>query len=90
MAEADAKANPSRHATAASKSSLIGAAVQSKAHMHQKTSKDQGTRRADIDTHGKNGFTSRSISANFGGQQVGRRTERLIPKYITLLLLTIR
>ena len=85
MAEANAKADPGHHATSASKSSLIGAAVQSKAHMHQKASKDQGTRRADIDTHGKNGFTSRSIS-NFGGQQVCRRAEKLIPKYMILLL----
>ena len=31
------------------------------------------TRRADIDSHGKNGFTSRSIRTNFGDQQVSKK-----------------
>ena len=39
--------------------------------MVQKAAKAQAaTRRADIDSHGKNGFTSRSIRTNFGDQQV--------------------
>ena len=69
-AKADAKANPSHHAPAASKSSMIGNAVQPKAQVHQKNSNNKATRRADIDSHGKNGFTSRSIRTNFGEQQV--------------------
>ena len=69
-AKADAKANPTHHATATSKTSMIGNAVQPKAQVHPKNSKNQATRRADIENHGKNGFTSRSIRTNFGEQQV--------------------
>jgi hypothetical protein len=86
-AKADAKSNPNHHATAAAKSSLIGSAVQPNSQMHQKTSKNQASRRADIDTHGKNGFTSRSIRGNFGDQQTVSRTFRQTsnsqPSYIS-------
>ena len=63
-AKAEAKANPSHHAPATSN------AVKPKTQVHQKNSKKQATRRADIDTIGKSGFTSRTIRANFGEQQV--------------------
>ena len=62
LVEADADAKPS-------------AAVQSKAHMHQKTKKNQANRRADVDNHGKNGFTSRSITRSiptYGDEEVGQ------------------
>ena len=70
-AKADAKASPNHHSATSSKSSIIGNAVKPKGQMAAKGAKAQAaTRRADIDSHGKNGFNARTIRTNFGDQQV--------------------
>ena len=69
-AKAGAKSNPNHHASSSSKSTLIGNAVQPKTQMHQKNLKSQASRRADIDSHGQNGFTSRTVRTSFSEQQV--------------------
>ena len=63
----------SRHQGAdPSASTLIGNAVQHKVKMHHKSSDNQSSRRADINSQGKTGFTSRSIYTTYGQPQVAK------------------
>ena len=69
-AKAEGKSNSKHHGTDPSESTLIGNAVQHKSKMHHKSSDNQSSRRADINSQGKTGFTSRSIYTTYGQPQV--------------------
>ena len=69
-AKAEGKSISKHHGTDPSESTLIGNAVQHKSKMHHKSSDNQSSRRADINSQGKTGFTSRSIYTTYGQPQV--------------------
>ena len=69
-AKAEGKSTSKHHGTDPSESTLIGNAVQHKNKMHHKSSDNQSSRRADINSQGKTGFQSRSIYTTYGQPQV--------------------
>ena len=69
-AKAEGKSPSKHHGTDPSESTLIGNAVQHKNKMHHKSSDNQSSRRADINSQGKTGFQSRSIYTTYGQPQV--------------------
>ena len=71
-AKAEGKSISKHQGTAPSESTLIGNAVQHKGKMHHKSSDNQSSRRADINSQGKTGFTSRSIYTTYGQPQVAK------------------
>ena len=71
-AKAEGKSISKHHGTDPSESTLIGNAVQHKNKMHHKSSDNQSSRRADINSQGKTGFQSRSIYTTYGQPQVSK------------------